>query len=85
MVTLICGNNENFVHFQALAIETADEHDCSLILANDPDADRLAVAEKTSKYVYRLTFSIGFLIWGVFLLPHPPSPSYTHTDQNFWG
>lgn len=29
-----------------LAIKTAGETNCSLILANDPDADRLAVAEK---------------------------------------
>lgn len=28
-----------------LAMETADAHGCSIILANDPDADRLAVAE----------------------------------------
>lgn len=30
----------------ALAISTAEANNCSLILANDPDADRLAVAEK---------------------------------------
>jgi phosphoglucomutase len=29
-----------------LAMETADANDCRLIFANDPDADRLAVAEK---------------------------------------
>lgn len=29
-----------------LSFKTADENDCSIILANDPDADRLAVAEK---------------------------------------
>ena len=28
-----------------LAMATADKHDCNIILANDPDADRLAVAE----------------------------------------
>lgn len=30
----------------ALAMKTADEHGASLILASDPDADRLAVAER---------------------------------------
>lgn len=29
------------------AVRWANAHDCSLILANDPDADRLAVAERT--------------------------------------
>ncbi|CAD5118485.1 DgyrCDS7184 [Dimorphilus gyrociliatus] len=29
-----------------LAMKTADENDCKVILANDPDADRLALAEK---------------------------------------
>ena len=32
-----------------LAMQTADENDCQVILANDPDADRLAVAEKMPK------------------------------------
>jgi phosphomannomutase len=34
-----------------LAMETADKHGSRLILANDPDADRLAVAEKQQEYV----------------------------------
>ena len=34
-----------------LAFKTADENGCTIILANDPDADRLAVCEKTAEYV----------------------------------
>ena len=37
------------------AMTTADRHNISLILANDPDADRLAVAEKVSGSWYQLT------------------------------
>lgn len=33
----------------SLAIKTAQENNCYLILANDPDADRLAVAELTNE------------------------------------
>jgi len=33
----------------ALSMKTAESHDSPLILANDPDADRLAVAEKKSQ------------------------------------
>jgi phosphoglucomutase len=32
-----------------LAIQTADKSDATIILANDPDADRLAIAEKQSE------------------------------------
>ena len=34
-----------------LAMETADKANSRLIIANDPDADRLAVAEKQPEYV----------------------------------
>lgn len=32
-----------------LSIKLAEERNCTIILANDPDADRLAVAEKDEK------------------------------------
>ncbi|KAI9822295.1 MAG: Phosphoglucomutase-3 [Pycnora praestabilis] len=38
-----------------LAIKTAERHDVHLIIANDPDADRLAVAEKVNGRWYQLT------------------------------
>ncbi len=34
------------LYIQNLAIATANRNDSSLIIANDPDADRLALAEK---------------------------------------
>ena len=33
-------------------METADKNRSKVILANDPDADRLAIAEKTERYTY---------------------------------
>ena len=33
-------------YFQYLAMKTADENSCTVILANDPDSDRMALAEK---------------------------------------
>jgi len=37
--------------FKDLAMETADQNKSTIILANDPDADRLALAEKLPKWV----------------------------------
>ncbi|KAM8712975.1 hypothetical protein ACLKA7_013318 [Drosophila subpalustris] len=56
-----------------LAIKTATEKNCQIILANDPDADRLAVAEfdsKTNKYKLfngnELAALLGWWIWFVY-------------------
>ncbi|KAL0487378.1 phosphoglucomutase [Acrasis kona] len=38
----------------SLAIQTAQQHDSKLILANDPDADRLAVAERQTDGEWRI-------------------------------
>lgn len=37
-----------------LAIKTADENNSTIILANDPDADRLAIAEKTESGEWKI-------------------------------
>lgn len=37
-----------------LAIQTANTNDSTVILANDPDADRLAVAEKLPRYKQKI-------------------------------
>jgi len=41
----------SIVNQQDLAIKTADAHGSTIILATDPDADRLALAEKQPEYV----------------------------------
>ena len=38
----------------ALSIQTADEHGASFIIANDPDADRMAMAEKGPDGTWKL-------------------------------
>ena len=40
-----------FLALQDLAVKTANENGTTLILANDPDADRLGAAEKQTEYV----------------------------------
>ena len=42
-------NNNNYYYFQYLAMKTADENSCPVILANDPDSDRMALAEKQAR------------------------------------
>ena len=44
---------------QDLSIKTADAHGSTVILATDPDADRLALAEKQPKYVTTFFITIG--------------------------
>lgn len=51
-----------------LAMKFADENGCTLILANDPDADRLAVAEKsdgewTTFHGDQIGIMLGLWIW----------------------
>ncbi len=37
-----------------LAIQTARRHNCRIILANDPDADRMAVAEQNPDETWKV-------------------------------
>lgn len=42
--------------FQSLSIDTADANNSTVILANDPDADRLAIAEKLDRYIFQFMY-----------------------------
>lgn len=56
-----------------LAINTADAGGISLILANDPDADRLAVAEKANgKWIQYTGNQLGILLAAHVLETYPP-------------
>ncbi|XP_021367057.1 phosphoglucomutase-2-like [Mizuhopecten yessoensis] len=64
-----------------LAMATADAHNCPLILANDPDADRLAVAVKRSSGDWHI-FSgnelgalFGWWSWTHYRQKHPDTPA----------
>jgi len=58
----------------SLAVQTADTSSVSLILASDPDADRLAVAEKVSGTWHQFTGNqLGILLASYLLETYPSS------------
>ena len=69
-----------FTLLQVLAMKEADRHGSSIILATDPDADRLAVAEKASGRWRIFTGNeVGTLLgWWAFV-------SYNERHPNFDG
>lgn len=76
--TVVFPNPEEGKGSLKLAIENAEKNQCTLILANDPDADRLAVAEKDkSDHSWRIFTGneIGILLadWVVsnYIRTHP--------------
>ncbi|KAK3576083.1 hypothetical protein CHS0354_014087 [Potamilus streckersoni] len=64
-----------------LAMKTADEHDSPVILANDPDADRLALAEKSPSGEWKIFTGnemgalLGWWSWYTFHQKNPNVPA----------
>ena len=46
-------------------METADRNNSRVILANDPDADRLAIAEKQEKSVKNNCFNYNCTVYNI--------------------
>ncbi|KAL3880512.1 hypothetical protein ACJMK2_032746 [Sinanodonta woodiana] len=66
-----------------LAMKTADEHDSPVILANDPDADRLALAEKSPSGQWKIFTGneIGALLgWWSWYTFHQKNPNIPASD-----
>ncbi len=59
---------------QALAMRTADEVGAAVVLANDPDADRLAIAEHAPRFVAHHAVHSARLI-------HTRTHAHTHTHN----
>ena len=55
--TVVYPNPEEGEGSLNLSFKTANENGCDLILANDPDADRLAIAEKQKEYFALFSFN----------------------------
>lgn len=64
-----------------LSVKTANEHGSPIILANDPDADRLAVAEKLPSGEWKLFTGnetgalLGWWLWHCFRTKNPRVPA----------
>ncbi|PRP84723.1 hypothetical protein PROFUN_07825 [Planoprotostelium fungivorum] len=60
-----------------LAMNTADRNGCTIVIANDPDADRLAVAEKQKSGEWKIFTGneigilLGHWVWSQYRLKHP--------------
>jgi len=77
--TVVFPNPEEGKSALNLAIETANANDSTIILANDPDADRLAVAEKLPSGEWKIFNGneigamLGWWIWHNFQINNDPS------------